>query len=65
MQGYKVYQDPEGTHTLDHSKNNTEATNNKTAVDNDGDNGYYKKRIISLNEEIKNLNDELAKVKIY
>ena len=59
MQGYKVYQDPKGTHTLDKPKSNIQATYNN-AINNDDE---FKKRIVSLNEEIKDLSDELATVK--
>ena len=64
MQGYKVYQDPEGIRSLDQTNNNhTTEVNNKIAVTNDDDDvNYYKKRLLILNEEIKALNDELAKV---
>ena len=64
MQGYKVYQDPKGTRTMDQSKSNIEATYNN-AINNDDDNNYFKKKIISLNEEIKDLSDELATVKMH
>lgn len=61
MQGYKVYQDPEGTRSLDQTNNYTTEVNNRNAVTNDDDD-YYKKRLLILNEEIKTLNDEIAKV---
>ena len=62
VQGYKVYQDPEGTRSLEQTYNHTAEITNKNNVTNDADDNYYKKRVLTLNEEIKALNDELAKV---
>ena len=58
-----MYQDPEGTRSLEQTNNHTTAdVTNKNVVANDDDDNYYKKRVLILNEEIKALNDELAKV---
>ena len=70
-QWYKVYQDPEGTRSLEKS-DDIDAVNSPKVVVNGTDENYYKSRIISLNEEIidlnkknKALNDELAMVGEY
>lgn len=71
IQWYKVYQDPEGIHSLDQSdSSDSEIIDNKNFVSNTDDE-YYKNRIVNLNEEIialnkrnKSLNDELAMVGI-
>ena len=70
-QWYKVYQDPEGTRSLEKT-DHIDAANNQTAVTNGTDDSFYKSRIMSLNEEIINLNkmikalnDELAMVGEY
>ena len=60
-----MYQDPEGTHSLDHTSSHTADVTNKNVVANCDDDNYYKKRVLILNEEIKALNDELAKVYKY
>ena len=53
-----MYQDPEGTHSLEQNGGHIEASNKSTAtIDTDGD--YYKGKITSLNEEIINLNEEI------
>ena len=56
-----MYQDPKGTRSLDQTNYHSEVTN-KNVVINDDDDSYYKKKVLILNEEIKALNDELAKV---
>ena len=70
-QWYKVYQDPEGTHSLE-KIDHTDAANNQKVVTNGTNDNYYRSRITSLNEEIidlneknKALNDELAMVGEY
>ena len=70
-QWYKVYQDPEGTRSLEKSDDSDPVKNKKADV-NSTDEVYYKSRIISLNEEIialnqknKALNDELTMVGSY
>ena len=66
IQGYKVYQDPEGTQTLEKNSHSEIAKRNSvTNITNDTtDDIYYKRRIMSLNEEIKTLNDEITMVAI-
>ena len=62
-QGYNVYQDPEGMRSLEQDGYPAaEMTNKSTVTVDTGDNAYYKKRILSLNEEIKALNNEVAMV---
>ena len=56
-----MYQDPEGTHSLEQGVC-LETTNRSTVTYDTGDSAYYKKRILSLNEEIKALNNEVAMV---
>ena len=53
-QWYEIYQDPEGTRSLEKTSR-SEAVNN-VAIVNTTDNNYYKSRIVSLNEEIIALN---------
>ena len=53
-QWYEVYQDTEGTHSLEKTSHN-EAVNNVVIV-NATDDNYYKSKIVSLNEEIIALN---------
>ena len=54
-----MYKDPEGTHSLQQSDHPEMSNKNTVTVDAD-DNNYYKQRILSLNEEIKALNKEVA-----
>ena len=68
---YKVYQDPEGTSSLEQIDANYSKTND-AIVNGTTDGSYYKSRIVTLNEEIialnkknKALNNELAKVHTY
>ena len=61
VQGYKVYQDQEGTRSLEQS-DHPEMTNKNTVTIDADDNSYYKQRILTLNEEIKALNNEVAMV---
>ena len=63
IQGYKVYQDPEGMRSLE--QNSSSEASNRNPVANDSDDNYYKRRITSLNEEIKALNDEIMMVTIW
>ena len=70
-QWYKVYQDPEGTHSLEKT-DDIDAANTQKFISNGTDDSFYKSRIMSLNEEIidlnktiKALNDELAMVGEY
>ena len=56
-----MYQDPEGTHSLEQS-DHPEMTNKNTVTIDADDNSYYKQRILTLNEEIKALNNEVAMV---
>ena len=59
---YKVFRDPEGTRSLDHS---TSSTTNKTAnLQLSNELETYKQRIQSLNVEIIRLNYELEMVTI-
>ena len=69
IQWYKVYQDPEGTRSLEKTNDIGVSAVNNQAIVNSTDENYYKCRIISLNKEIidlnkknKALNDELAMV---
>ena len=58
-----MYQDPEGMRSLEQDGYPAaEMTNKSTVTVDTGDNAYYKKRILSLNEEIKALNNEVAMV---
>jgi len=59
---YKVYQDPEGTRCVE--KNHPIQITNKKSSTIENEN-TYKRRIESLNEEIKVLNDELNMVCSY
>ena len=69
-QWYEVYQDPEGTRTLERTTDHIDAPNNKyNHAVNGTDNNFYKGRITTLNEEIiglnktiKSLTDELTMV---
>ena len=55
-QWYKVYKDPDGTHSLEEA-NHTDGTNNrKKSIVSTTDDDYYKSRIQELNEEIIALN---------
>ena len=56
-----MYQDPEGTRSLEQS-DHPEMTNKNTVTIDADDNSYYKQRILTLNEEIKALNNEVAMV---
>ena len=56
-----MYQDPEGTRSLEQS-DHPEITNKITVTVHADDNNYYKQRILTLNEEIKALNKEVAMV---
>ena len=59
---YNVYKDPEGKRVLeDPTTNNRTLTILKTTISNENEE-TYKKRIESLNEEMKVLNDELDMV---
>ena len=67
-QWYKVYQDPEGTRSLEKS-DHTDAANNTNFGASSSDENYYKSRIQELNQEIivlnkknESLNDKLAMV---
>ena len=61
-QMYSVYKDPEGKHVLeDPATSNRTSTILKFTISNENEE-TYKKRIESLNEEIKVLNDELDMV---
>ena len=70
MQWYKVYQDPKGIGSLTKTDDiDASAGNNQKVVVNGTDENYYKGRIMSLNEEIidlnkmiNSLNDELTMV---
>ena len=71
IQWYKVYQDPEGTRSLEKT-DDTDAANTQKFTTNGTNDVFYKSRIMSLNEEIINLNktikvlnDELAMVCVY
>ena len=57
-----MYRDPEGIHCLEQRTNCNESVKNTADIDNTKD-SYYKKRIESLNEEIKALNNKLNMVK--
>ena len=69
-QWYKVYQDPEGTRSLEKTDGIDAVTpQSPKVIINSTDENFYKSRIMSLNEEIINLNkknkalnDELAMV---
>ena len=70
-QWYKVYQDPEGTRCLEKT-DDIDAVNSPKVIINSTDENFYKSRIMSLNEEIINLNkqnkalnNELAMVSEY
>ena len=67
MQMYKVYQDPQGEHYLDQTEYpQTTMKRTATMATTEDDNyDYYKQRILSLNEEIKTLNNEVATVSLY
>ena len=54
------YKDKESTFSFE-QKNDPEASDKNTGISND-DKDYYQKMIMSLKEEIKTLNDELALV---
>ena len=59
---YNVYKDPEGKRVLgDPTTSNRTSTILKTSISNENEE-TYRKRIESLNEEIKVLNDELDMV---
>ena len=59
---YNVYKDPEGKRVLeDPTTSNRTATILKSTISNENEE-TYRKRIESLNEEIKVLNDELDTV---
>ena len=55
---YKVYQDPEGTQCIEQN-HPIQITNKSNSIENEE---TYKKRIESLNKEIKVLSDELNMV---
>ena len=59
---YKVFRDPEGTHSLDHST--VSATNKTATLQHSNELETYKQRIQSLNVEVIRLNDELEMVTI-
>ena len=68
MQMYKVYQDPEGEHCLEQTEHPQTAMKRTATFANtmeDDNNDYYKNRILSLNEEIKTLNNEVATVTVH
>ena len=59
---YGVYKDPEGKHVLeDPATSNRTSTILKSSISNENEE-TYRKRIESLNEEIKVLSDELDMV---
>ena len=58
---YRVYKDPKGERFLEQNNPYATSVNNKITESEED----YKKRIESLNQEIKVLNDELEKVHIY
>ena len=61
-QMYNVYKDPEGKQCLEKPANQHHTSVIlKTTISNENEEGY-KKRIESLNEEMKVLNDELTMV---
>ena len=60
---YKVYKDPEGKRYLEEPSSHHNSTI-KTTVSNENEE-TYKKRLESLNEEMKVLNDELEMVSLY
>ena len=49
-----MYRDPEGIHSLEQSDYSGNIHNNNNGIDD----SYYKRRIESLNEEIKALNEK-------
>jgi len=56
---YRVFRDPEGTRFLEHS---TSSAGKSATLQHSNELETYKKRIESLNVEIKRLNDELEMV---
>ena len=58
---YRVYKDPDGKRFLEQDQHHPSA--NKVTIYNETEEDY-KKRIESLNGEIKALNDELEKVAV-
>lgn len=59
---YKVYKDPEGKRYLEEPSSHHTSTIQKTTVSSENEE-TYKKRLESLNEEMKVLNDELEMVR--
>ena len=54
-----MYHDPKGTRSLEQTDYHSGVNNNKnTPTDGTADDNYYKRRIESLNEEIKTLNEK-------
>ena len=58
---YKVYKDPEGKRYLEEPMSHHTSTVMKTTISYENEE-TYKKRIETLNEEVKVLNDELGMV---
>lgn len=61
---YRVYKDPEGKRYLEEPSSHRTSTIQKTTVSSENEE-TYKKRLESLNEEMKVLNDELEMVRMY
>ena len=63
---YDVYKDPKGKRVLDDPTSHHTSTTAKTTttMSNESEENY-KRRIESLNVEMKALNDELEKVRMY
>ena len=55
IQWYKVYKDPEGTRSLEKT-DDIDVVSSEKVIANGTDENFYKSRIISLNEEIRDLN---------
>ena len=62
---YKVFRDPEGKRSLDHTDTPHSSTNKTPTVQQSDELETYKLRIQTLNFEIKRLNDELEMVIIF
>jgi len=61
---YKVFRDPEGKRSLDHTDTPHSSTNKTPTVQQSDELETYKLRIQTLNFEIKRLNDELEMVTV-
>ena len=62
---YNVYKDPEGKRVLDDPTSHHTSTIVKTTTISNESEESYKRRLESLNVEMKALNDELEKVHMY